>query len=287
MRRWRVFDRPVVIVACPRSGSSLLFGMLAVHPGLWSWFGEAHAAWDLVSPADHPPALGDAWPASYATEEARRTAGRLLYRGALERRRQAGISVTRVDRLALRKVRFVEKTPTTSLRVAAIDGLLPDARFVFLHRAGPANVASIVEAWERMDQGRARVRTTDGRVVPWSLARPTGWEEHLDDPVPAKAAFQWVGCNRAAIDDLATANPRRVMRLSYESLLDDPIGWAERLCAFAEVDLHPAVARYARELPSARSTISAPRPDKWRERADELAPVLPLLEPLMVELGYA
>ena len=286
MRRWRIFDRPVVIVACPRSGSSLLFGMLAARPRLWSWFGEAHAAWDQLPPPDHPPALGDAWPASYGTEEARRAAARLLYRGALERRRQAGLRVTRLDELAVRTVRFVEKTPKTSLRVEAVDRLLPGARFVFLHRAGPANVASIVEAWEQMEQGRARVRTTDGRVVTWSLARPAGWEDHLDDPLPAKAAFQWTACNRAALDGLATVDPARVLRLSYESLLADPGGWAERLCAFAEVDLDPAVVRYARELPTARSTISAPRPDKWRERADELAPVLPSLDPLMAELGY-
>ena len=286
-RRWRVLDRPVIVIACPRSGSSLLFGLLAAHPRLWSWFGEAHEAWDVLAPADHPAALGDAWPAGYATEETRRAAGRLLYRGALRRRASVGLPVTRLDRLGLRPVRFVEKTPKSSLRVAAIDRLFPDARFVFLHRSGPANVASIVEAWERMEQGRATVRTTDGRLVTWSLARPAGWEDHVDEPVPSKAAFQWEACNRAALDGLAGVDPGRLLRLSYESLLDDPTGWARRLCEFAEVDLDPAVTRYADELPHAPSTVSAPRPDKWRAREAELAPVLPRLEPMMRELGYA
>jgi hypothetical protein len=285
-RRWRVLDRPVIVVACPRSGSSLLFGVLAAHPRLWSWFGEAHDAWDVLPPPDHPAALGDSWPAAYATEEARRTAGRLLYRGALARRQRVGLRVTRLDRLGVRSVRFVEKTPKTCLRVAVVDRLFPDARFVFLHRDGPPNVASIVEAWERMEQGRAQVRTSSGREVTWSLARPAGWEDHVDEPVAAKAAFQWTACNRAALDGLAGVDPARVLRLSYESLLDDPEGWAGRLCRFAEVDLDPAVLRYARDLPHAPSTVSAPRPDKWREREAELAPVLPLLDPLMAELGY-
>ena len=281
-----MLDRPVVVVACPRSGSSLLFGMLAAHPRLWSWFGEAHEAWDVLAPPDHPATMGDAWPPTYATEVARRTAGRLLYRGALRRREEAGIRVSPLDRLGVRRVRFVEKTPKTSLRVAAVAGLLPDARFVFLHRDGPPNVASIMEAWERMDQGRATVRTSDGRSVVWSLARPSGWQDHLDEPLVRKAAFQWVGCNRAALDGLAGVDPARVLRLSYESLLEDPAGWAARLCDFAEVDLDPAVARYARELPPAPSTVSAPRPDKWRAREAELTPVLPSLEPMRRELGY-
>src|SRR4051812_4697704 len=40
--------RPVVIVSTPRSGSTLLFELLSLSPGLWSVGGESHAVLEGV-----------------------------------------------------------------------------------------------------------------------------------------------------------------------------------------------------------------------------------------------
>ena len=38
-----LFDRPLIILAAPRSGSTLLFETLAESPGVWTVGGESHS----------------------------------------------------------------------------------------------------------------------------------------------------------------------------------------------------------------------------------------------------
>src|SRR3954463_5237408 len=128
-RPWRVLDRPLFIIAAPRSGSTLLFDLLSPHPAFVSWPFEAHDAFEVARPASHPIELGRRWPPSYATETMRRDLSRELYLGRLAARRRSGLPVGRWEHLALHKVRLLEKTPANVLRVEVLAAVFPDAYF--------------------------------------------------------------------------------------------------------------------------------------------------------------
>jgi hypothetical protein len=285
-RPWRVFDRPVLVVAAPRSGSTLLFDMLERHPELVSWPFEAHSAFAAAEPEDHDRALGHRWLPDYATEAVRRDLSRELYLGGIAARRRSGLPVGRFEPLALRKVRLLEKTPANVLRIAALARLYPDARLVYLHRDAPASIGSLIEAWETPSMAHATT-LVDGREVSWMMLAAPGWLDLLDAPYPERAAFQWRAGTEWALEDLAEVPQERVVRLSYEDLVADPVGQLLRVLDHCELGHDPAVLAAADDVGSAgRTSFSAPDPDKWRRRAAEIEPLLPGLADVRLRLGY-
>ncbi|HUR51597.1 MAG TPA: sulfotransferase [Mycobacteriales bacterium] len=286
LRPWHVFDRPVFVIAAPRSGSTLLFQLLDAHPDLVSWPGEAHPAFDAAQPPDHPWELGHQWPAAYATEQRRRDLARELYLGRLRARKAAGLPVGRVERLGLGQVRLLEKTPANVVRVAALAPMFPTARFVYLHRDAPATIGSLIESWER--PSRAHVQgSVQGREIRWMMLAAPGWFELMDEPAPVKSAFQWRAGVQIALDDLATVDPSRVVTLSYEDLVADPQTQLRRVLDHCELSHAPEVLAAASVVGTpGRTSLSAPRADKWRERAADIEPLLPPLRDLRRRLGY-
>jgi hypothetical protein len=107
--------RPIFVLGCPRSGTSLLLQALLRSPDLRSVQSEGHILWDEFH---HPRDRG--WDSDALAAE-----------DATERERQY---VYCAIRLWTRGKRFVDKTPENSLRVGYLDALFPDAVFVFLRR---------------------------------------------------------------------------------------------------------------------------------------------------------
>ena len=286
LRPWRVLDRPVFVIAAPRSGSTLLFDLLAAHPAFVSWPFEAQDGYEAVTPAGHPAELGRRWPPSYASARMRRELSRELYLGRLAARRRNGLPVGRLERLALRKVRLLEKTPDTVLRVEVLASVFPDAQFVFLHRDAPANIASLVEAWETPSPAHFS-GVVDGRTVSWMMLAPPGWLDHVDDPVPQRAAFQWRASNETALDALEQLPERRWLAVSYDDVVADPRATVDRLLAWLDLPADPAVDAAIDGLAvPGRTSFSPPRADKWRARAAVIEPLLPALAGLRARLGY-
>jgi LPS sulfotransferase NodH len=281
-----VLDRPVLVLAAPRSGSTLLFDMLERHPALTSWPFEAHRAFSAAQPVGHDPALGHRWPPSYATEAVRRALSRELYLGGVAARRRHGLPVGRLEPLALRRVRLLEKTPANVLRIGALARLYPDACLVYLHRDAPASIGSLIEAWETPSAAHATV-VVDGREVSWMMLAAPGWLDLVDAPLPKRAAFQWQAGTQWALADLAEVPAERVVRLSYEDLVADPVGQLRRVLDHCGLAADPAVLAAADQVGSAgRTSFSAPDPDKWRARAADIEPLLPGLADLRRQLGY-
>jgi hypothetical protein len=191
-----------------------------------------------------------------------------------------------VERLALRRVRMLEKTPSNVLRVGALARLYPDAPLVFLHRDAPSSIGSLIESWLTPSEAHGRVQV-GGRTVDWMMLAPPGWVDLADEPPAVKAAFQWSAAARYALEDLADIDPSRVVQLAYEDLVAEPETHVRRVldhCGLSHDDAVLAAAATAGT--KGRTSFSAPRPDKWRERADEIEPLLPELAPLRRALGY-
>jgi hypothetical protein len=261
-------ERPVFIIAAPRSGSTLLFETLAESHAICTLGGEAHGAIEGAQPQLRPGAPGVDSNRLDRTQATPEVVSRLHQEFAAQRRPAPG--ATGADPAALR---FLEKTPKNALRIPFLDAAFPDAQFIFLWREPDANLASIIEAWKA---GRwVTYRGLDEREEPWSLLQPPEWRKMRGAPLADIAAFQWESANRIALDDLARLDGRRWTTVTYEQLTGDPRATIERLMKFIGLGIDAGLAqRLAAPLPPSRQTNTPADAQKWRRYEAEIVPLL-------------
>jgi hypothetical protein len=265
-------ERPIFIVAAPRSGSTLLFETLAVTPQLHTFGGEAH--W-LVEGSEElrPGAPGIDSNRLDAGHAAGSVAQRVVDRVLRNLQDSQGQPVTAADGA----IRLLEKTPKNALRIPFFDAVFPDARFIFLWRDPRENLASIMEAW-RSGQWTTYAELP-GWEGPWSLLLPPGWQALRGRPLEEIAAFQWESANRIVLDDLGALAPERWTSLSYAELVSRPQETLKRLCSFAGIEFDASLAgRTSAALPLSRYTQTPPAADKWRAHAHAIERVMPRVE---------
>lgn len=265
-----LFERPVFVVCPPRSGSTLLFELLATSPAAWTIGGESHA---LVEgePSLHPAAHGfdsnrlDAKAASADVAERLRAA---FGAGVVDRD-------GRRPNVDARRLRLVEKTPKNALRVPFIDTVFHDAHYIHLVRQPREEIASMIDAWA---SGRfvtyPQLPGWDG--PPWSLVLTPGWRDLRGRPLAEIAVRQWATATTILLDDLDRIDADRVTLIRYSDLVDDPEAAMTSVCEATGLSwdrqLQPG------HLPIARHTLTPPDPDKWRRHWSDI-------EPLLRELG--
>lgn len=267
----KLFDRPVIVLAAPRSGSTLLFETLAEAPEAWTVGGESHQFIEGLRPL-HPVAGqvdSNRLEATHATEVIVQALRRRFARALRDRDGREYIRNPAIERL-----RFLEKTPKNALRQPFLERVFPGALYVFLFRDPRANISSMMEAWK---SGRwttyPRLPGWQGRR--WSLLLPPGWRQLNGRPLAEICAYQWATANRIILDDLAALPPGRWIACEYEALTADTEATIERLCAFARLAVDDRLRqRVTGQLPLSRYTQTAPDPDKWRRNADEILPVV-------------
>jgi len=270
------FDRPVFIVAAPRSCSTLLFQVLAGAAALWSPGDESHAIFEGHRKLS--PGRGAVDSNRLGAELLDPTlAASIAGRFALKLRDRDGRALGPAPAA---RVRMLEKTPKNALRIPFIDALFPDALFIHLVRDPLPNLGSIIDAWRA---GRfvtyPRFPTVHG---PWSLLLPPGWQGVCSRPLEQIAAFQWCSANRCIVEDLARIDPHRWTAVHAGELLADPLATVERLCGFMGIGLDAELrARLAGPLPLSRYTLTPPALDKWQRHAPQLAQVWPAVETLL------
>lgn len=277
MRTTAEFDRPVIIVAAPRSGSTALYETLAVTPQLHNPGGEAH--W-LVE------GMRNFVPGAPGVDSNRLTAERMSPEvSATMRARLTERLKTADDQPAglVDKVRLLEKTPKNALRIPFFNAAFPDARFVFLWRDPAENISSIIDAWR--SGGWITYPQLQGWDGPWSLLLPPGWQSLRGKPLAEVAAYQWRITNETIMNDLSAlpADRRHVVR--YADFVADPTAVLKGIAAFADLEFDSALAeRTGGELPNSRHTLEPPKPDKWKKNAAEIEPLLPDLAPVVERL---
>ncbi len=277
-------DRPVFVIAAPRSGSTLLFELLAAADELWSLDGESHLVIEGV-PALATDLRGfesDRLTAADATAEnaAALHAGFLTelhdstHRRYLDRPRGARPS----------RLRLLEKTPKNSLRVSFLRAAFPDARIVFLYRSPAQNVGSIVEAW-RSGRFVSRPSLPGWSGPPWSLLLPPSWRALCSRPLHEIAAFQWQAANNAALDDLQAVAPGDLCVVDYQEVVAQPQATLARLCRFLDVALGARLqALLSAPLALSGSAVTPPDPEKWRRLEPNIEALLPSLDDTLQRL---
>lgn len=259
------FDRPVFIVAAPRSGSTLLFETLAANELLWTIGGEGHEHVEQIAPLNpenrdfHSNRLtaADANPDTVAQLHTAYAASLRMADGTT---RYAGMGTARPT-----AVRLLEKTPKNALRIPFLRAAFPDAKFIFLHREAAPNISAIMEAW-RSSRFVTYPALPGWDGPQWSLLLIPGWRE-LNGAAPAEVAMrQWRDTNETIMADLADLPADDWCSVRYEDILRDPAETLKRLCQFADIPFSdPMRAKASGPLRWSRYTLDAPAPDKWRK----------------------
>jgi hypothetical protein len=261
------FDRPVIIVSSPRSGSTLLFETLLRAPDLYTVGGESHVQIEGMNEL-HPAARGFAsneLDASAATPE---VVARLRGRFELALRDREG------KRPPTDRIRLLEKTPKNALRIPFLRKVFPEAQFVYLYRDPREVLSSMIEAWNSGNY-RTYPRLPGWTGMPWSLLLVPGWQELIGRPLPEIVARQWETTTRILLDELVDMPGERIHAIRYDRFLADPQGECTRLCS--ELGLAWDVELHGR-LPNSQHTVSAPAAEKWRRHEREINEILPIIE---------
>jgi hypothetical protein len=266
----------VLVLGCPRSGTTVLLETLLRSTQLETVQSEGHVLWDEFH---HPSKRGwdsDALAAADVSERERAyvyTAIRMWARGA----------------------RFVDKTPESCLRVPYLDALFPDATFVFLRRRAADTVSSLMEGWRarpRFVKYRLPVELTGlGELSgnAWSFALVPGWRDLRSASLEEICARQYVACNEAVLEARSGMDASRWIDVGYEELVRSPVEEVERVYTELGLDFTDAARRHAERLGEATTAtaLTAPREGKWRERnAEAIARVAPLVADVERRLGY-
>jgi hypothetical protein len=265
------YDRPIIIVAAPRSGSTALFETLAVTPQLHTVGGEAHWL------AEGFPRLR---PGAPGVDSNRLTAAQFdpqigLAMHARVAEKLVGAGGTPFANAP--SVRFLEKTPKNALRIPFFDKVFPDALYVFLWREPEENVSSIIDAWR--SGGWVTYPQLQGWDGPWSLLLPPEWRGLKGNPVEEIAAHQWAVTNTTIMEDLKALPAERRHVVRYADFVADPGKVIAGIANFAGIEVDAALTeRTGGPLPDSRHTLEPPRPDKWKKNAAEIERVLPGLE---------
>jgi LPS sulfotransferase NodH len=263
----------VVILAAPRSGSTLLFETLRESSDFWTIGGESHGIFERIRQFNPMSGLCDsnALSAEDSVPEVIEHMRAEFYR---KLRNAAGESIQASGQST---PRLLEKTPKNALRVSLLNELFPDALYIYLYRNPRENISSMMEAWQ---SGRfVTYPALPGRGKPWSLLLPPGWQAYHDATLAETVAFQWRSANEAILTELGKLGRDRWTAVSYGQQVHEPEATIRKLCDFCEVSADSILKRLkSGESRLSRYTISPPAADKWHLNAEALGRVLPGLQ---------
>jgi Sulfotransferase family len=289
----RRFERPIFILAPPRSGSTFLFECLSRCDEVAHLQAEADVVWWHHFPYEAMADPSDQVDAAALAAADRRRLCRHLYREAVVnhlRRRRSSTPLRHL--LGLAPIRYLDKTIANCFHLEALERLFPDAGYVFLVRDPRANIASMIEGWPHLERfGKPQLtpylRRHEARTIEhWTYPAPPGWQEVVSRPLAEICAWSWQQHVEAALAFCAR-RAGDVLQVRYEELAEDPLPVVREIAAKLELSWSEDVARYAREAPLSRTTVTRPAPGKWQDKhAPEVAQILPQVHATARRIGY-
>lgn len=317
--------KPVIIIGCPRSGTTLLFTILSQSKELYSLYRESwnvfwgayqkdlldkYADSDLLRAEDLSDKcqkfLLDRFHEYTVNNEAMTTVMARCFRikpissvlpiinpfvYPLKAANAIYKETTMPD-----GYRIVEKTPRNCFRVPFMNKLFPDAKFVFISREGKTNVSSLIEGWKRnasqliynrFPKLNQEFKFSNFNFKKWEYVLPPGWQDFNGHSLEETCAHQWIQSNKYALDALEELEQDRVIKIKYEDLVCKPAETIKAISSFIEVPFEGSIKEYA-ENPPVVSTPQKDKPceDKWMRNKEAIERIEPMLEPMLDRLGY-
>ena len=246
----------VFLVGFPRSGTTLLENVLAAHPNVVS----------LEEKDCLAPAIGAYLDSDEGLERLAR-----IGPGEAMRQRDDYWSAVRSFGVEPRGRVFIDKMPLASLNLPLIAKLFPGARILFARRDPRDVVLSCFRRRFGMNPSMYQLLTLEGA-----------------------AAFYDAVMRLSEIYRERLALPQHLIR--YESLVEDFEGATRDVCAFLGLEWDEGLKDFAAKArtrgistPSAAQVARGLNRDgqgAWRRYRDQMAPVLPLLQPWVERFGY-
>lgn len=260
-------DRPIIVVAAPRSGSTLLFETLAKSPHVYTIGGESHYMIERIEKLN--PENRNFESNRLTGEDADPKTIQTLRSGFLGRLHDRnGNSATAHNN----PVRMLEKTPKNALRIPFMHKVFPNAIYIYLYREARNNISSMMDAWRSGKFATYPDLPGWEGEYPWSLLLTPEWQKLNGKPVEEITAEQWIKTHNMMLDDLAQIPAERICAVSYESFIAEPLEQIKRLSQFAGVGWDQSLEK---GLALSRHTLTKPDPDKWKKNETELNKVLP------------
>ena len=303
---------PVIIIGCPRSGTSLLLTILSMSPNLWSLYRETINIWSDFYTVSEKEFKDDLLTESDLTEEAKtfllnefhKHSLNSYYAGYLTREYYNNKktilnplvkTITQINLLYkntfLNKYRLVEKSPKSCFRIPFINKLFDNCKFIFLKRDGRSNINSLIEGWQlpgkytRTEVTHIPLNIKGCNDPKWKFVLPPGRENYKDSSLEEVCAFQWTSSNRAALEGLKPIENSRKCVISYEKLIEDPGTTIKNICNFIDIPFSKKLQKISTDLPMV-NYISKPDMDKWKKNINLIEKTYSLIEPMMRELEY-
>ena len=270
---------PVFVIGCSRSGTTVTYETIAMSPQLRSFGYEIPEFWDGLWGPHHNGWDSEAAGVDQARPEHRDAAQRYFFQ-------------------RLGPGRVLDKTCINVMRVPYLHCLFPNARFVYIHRDGRDNVSSLMDGWlhdghfalsKTLGPFPCPVNIDRGAFKEWSFFLPPGWRDYNDAPLAEVCAYQWIMANRLALDAGRQIPPPQWIRLRYEDIFDRPVQMFREVFERLDLPFDAAVRQRCATLDARPTSIvkGAPKKEKWKEgHAAEIERILPVIRPLMAELGY-
>lgn len=266
--RTPVLGEPIIILAAPRSGSTLLFETLAQSPDLYTVGGESHG---LIESIESLTPQANGYESNRLTEShvTPTVANQIKINFINELRDRNGKAI----KANLPPIRMLEKTPKNALRIPFLSAIFPRAKFIYLYRNPRENISSIIDAWK---SGRfVTYKKLPERKSSWSLLLIPGWRNLPEEDVAFTAASQWKKAHETMLEDVAQMSSKKVLGIRYEDFLENPQVYIEKICEFVDISWDKNLEK---NLPLSRHTLTKPDPYKWKNNAEELKRVLPIVQ---------
>ena len=254
----RIDDRPVFVVASPRSGTTFMAETLGGITGF----------------AD----LGELGPLKEAIPH-------IAHQPIPELAPQLRSIIRRAQRVScLVGLRAIEQTPESAFVIPALASAFPEAQFVHMVRDGRDVATSLLQK-DWLGRG-ARQGWTDDVGQPYgSHARfwvePGRAQEFAEASDARRVAWAWRRYESAVMSQIDVLGDR-MLTVRYESMVDDPQATAAELSTFLDTGEHmdEFVAAFTATRDSARG--------RWRNELSEdaLADIMDEAGPLLTQLGY-
>jgi hypothetical protein len=277
---------PILLFGNNRSGTTIVQKVMATHPDIVPWY-EPRNLWLFADPA-RPH---DEFDESDATDRVKRY---IRWRFLRFQKRHGNR-------------RVLEKSPANILKIRYAAAIFPEAILMFIVRDPFSFISSLEVKWQRpvslkgigrhlMSTPKTQLHFYVGRVLRQQFEkrilrrkylslwgpRYKGMDEDLKIyDLATVIAKQWAECSRRAERDMAGFADGRILRLKYETFVEQPVAELERICAHSGLSMTNEMVRAANEW------VKSDRQQKWR-RFDprDLARLLPELEDEMRRHGY-
>jgi hypothetical protein len=230
--------RPVFIVGCGRSGTTILGRLLSQPPSI-AYLNEPRDIWALDPRTD-------IW-----SEHAQTRTGQLKLTAA-DARPETAAALDKAFASELHRQGggvLIEKLPINSFRIGYIAALFPDARFIHMIRSG-------------LEVARSIARETENPHYQWyghndykwqllvDLARDRGLSLQVETAQPdmfLRGLLEWRLSVETALEALADIAQDRQLTLRYQQLIEDPVNACEALESFLDLPADPAMRQFARD----------------------------------------